>query len=112
MNATDEAMTPSSPPACGAERSAWCACGQVLPSATVGRPRLSCSSACRRQRDAWLKQLRRRTVWLSLWRAEAGGGRYSRSRIRFELQTLQAEQQALALALSGGRDLDREQAAV
>jgi hypothetical protein len=100
-------------PPCGAERVAraapsTCYCGKALPTPRpTGRPRLTCSSACRRRRDHWLRRLHRREHWISLWEAEEGRRSYPRARLRAELRELRAERHALLLALGGA---DREPA--
>jgi hypothetical protein len=85
------------------ERSAACHCGQVLPAPrSTGRPRLTCSTACRRGRDYLLRRLRRRDEWLDLWRAEEARRGYPRARVREELRQLRAEREDLRRELRGG----------
>jgi hypothetical protein len=41
-----------------------CLCGAEIARGSGGRPRLSCSPRCRQRRDALLKQIERRRLWL------------------------------------------------
>ena len=71
---------------------AVCPCGQVLPPPKVtGRPRVTCSTACRRAQDYRRRKVRRLDVAIAMWRAEDGQGGYPRARIRSELAQLRAD---------------------
>lgn len=97
------------PPLCGAKEfrgsaPLFCSCGQAL-LPTGGRPRVTCSSACRRRRDGLLKKWHRRREWLAAWRAATGNPLYSRARIRREIHDLRAELSTLRAALLGPPDV-------
>lgn len=90
-------------PIAGAERSALVGCvqcGQLLPSSKpTGRPRQTCSDACRRQRDYLTRRLRRRLEWIEGWKAIERAGTQPRAHIRSQLAQLRREQQELLEAL-------------
>ena len=56
-------------------------CGApLLAPRSTGRPRLTCSTACRRARDARTRRIRRRREWIVNWQAAIG--QYPRQFIR------------------------------
>jgi hypothetical protein len=73
-----------------------CRCGVRLPPPkATGRPRLTCSTACRRARDFQERKLRRVEVAIALWHAERGQGRYSPTQIAEALNLLRGDVAAL-----------------
>jgi hypothetical protein len=49
---------------------------RLNPPSRVGRPRLTCSTRCRRQRDFRARKIRRRVGWIANWQAELHGRDY------------------------------------
>jgi hypothetical protein len=84
----------------GAKRFALCAvCRTPLPvPQATGRPRLTCSVACRRRRERAVRKIERRMEWIWAWQAVAAEGAYSRAHVRREIRGLRAELPALYAA--------------
>ncbi len=69
-----------------------------------GRPRLTCSDACRRARDRASRRLARRVACRDDWRAAGAAGDERPGVVRREVATLTREIRELARA--AGRDGD------
>ena len=76
-------------------------CGQPIASQRasqrVGRPRTTCSEACRRALDHRRRMIAQRVRWIDAWLAEVGRGRYTKKHIEREVRTLREEIRALRL---------------
>jgi hypothetical protein len=71
-------------------------CGRRLPaSRATGRPRLTCSQACRRRRDFAARKVRRRELWLAQWHRLAQLGQVPRRDLRREVRNLRQDIDAL-----------------
>ncbi len=80
---------------------ARCLCSIPLTQPRRGRRRVTCSEACRRRRDDLTRKLRRRRVWLDMWRALAVTGGCSRRQARRELAELRTDIRLLECDLAG-----------
>jgi len=98
------AERPRSDPALSSpsSRPTVCMCGQPLPMQLTGRPRVTCSTRCRRQRELLTRSLERRETWIQEWRAERGGGGYSTVAIDQQVWQLRSEVLELLTRLLGG----------
>jgi hypothetical protein len=88
-------MRPSFAPSVEGFAPRVCACGRSLPAATTGRPRTSCSTACRRERDRVGRRLERRLEWQQLWRQLARAGEVTPPQAQREVENIQVEIDAL-----------------
>lgn len=79
-------------------RPSRCLCGGALVQQPVGRPRTTCSPACRRRRDNLVRMLRRREQWLAQWL----DGTADHATTWQAVVTLDGEIATITAALSGG----------
>jgi hypothetical protein len=67
-------------------------CGGALPAPRgTGRPRLTCSTLCRRRRDRLNRKIARRQDWIDGWRALGAARQVPRARVRAEVAALRAD---------------------
>jgi hypothetical protein len=85
---TEIVSSPTTAPETGANVCAWC--GRPLSSGGI-RPRVWCSTSCRRRADHVDRQLRLREEALVAWHGERGRTRYSPTEIRRRITVLRAE---------------------
>lgn len=91
-------------PSGGAIRRCWCGTPLLAPKNT-GRPRATCSDACRRTLDFTRRKVGRRQRWVTMWLQEQGLGTYSRAVIRREVAVLRTEIAELLAQLHGNVDI-------
>jgi hypothetical protein len=79
-------------------------CHAPLPP-SHGRPRLVCSSACRRARDHRERKIRRRLAYIAAWQAECDAGRCTRDTARLAIRRIRDDIRRLQ-APAAGHDAD------
>jgi hypothetical protein len=84
-----------------------CACGRPLPQQPSGRPRRSCSPACKLRRDRTLRKVERRRAWRALWLT--GGS--TRQQIATEVRQLEDDIRELLETLTDGAGSSRQRVA-
>jgi len=65
-----------------------CPCGAALTQPATGRPRRTCSDACRRKLDHLRRKRRRREAWRAEWLRLAAVGRITQTQARLEVAAL------------------------
>jgi hypothetical protein len=80
-----------------------CWCGRPLPAPRpTGRPRLTCSPACKVRRDEAPRKIRRRQEWIAQWLSLIGGPDYTKVEIRRAVRELRQEIRELDSVRRGG----------
>lgn len=68
-----------------------CLCGVLLAQPITGRPRATCSVACRRRLDALRRRIRTKERWIAGWRDLEQNGLASPAQVRRAIRLLEQD---------------------